>query len=292
MVGAGGIGGLVAALLARQGEQVVVVLRPESVAAHQGSFRVQRPGEVAFTVPVAAVARVEEPVDVLWVTVKAAGLDGVRDWVADPATVGLVVPQLNGIDHVAELRKVFPRVAASTISVESERPEPGQIVQRTPMCRIGIAGLPGETMTDGEPSVDAVADLVAAAGMTVVRSTDEPTLLWSKLCFLGPAALATTAHDAPFGEVRELADYLGCRDEAFAAARAAGARVDEDAIRSAATDMMASMRTSMQKDVDAGRPPELDAIAGPILRGAAAAGMSPRHTEALVASVRGRLRSG
>jgi 2-dehydropantoate 2-reductase len=45
----------------------------------------------------------------------------------------------------------------------------------------------------------------------------------------------------------------------------------------------------MQKDVAAGHPPELDAIAGPILRGAEKHGLQVPATHALVAEIRKRL---
>jgi 2-dehydropantoate 2-reductase len=45
------------------------------------------------------------------------------------------------------------------------------------------------------------------------------------------------------------------------------------------------MRTSMQKDVAAGRKPELDAIAGPILRGAAKHGIQVSVTRSAVDAI-------
>ncbi len=48
------------------------------------------------------------------------------------------------------------------------------------------------------------------------------------------------------------------------------------------------MRSSMQKDVEQGKPPELDAIAGPILRGAERHGIEIPATKKLVAAVQRR----
>ena len=44
----------------------------------------------------------------------------------------------------------------------------------------------------------------------------------------------------------------------------------------------------MQKDVAAGNPPELDAIAGPILRGAKEHGLEVPVTRELVEMIRGK----
>jgi 2-dehydropantoate 2-reductase len=49
------------------------------------------------------------------------------------------------------------------------------------------------------------------------------------------------------------------------------------------------MRSSMQKDVAAGRPPELDAIAGPILRGGKQHDLKTPATQGLVGEILERL---
>jgi 2-dehydropantoate 2-reductase len=52
------------------------------------------------------------------------------------------------------------------------------------------------------------------------------------------------------------------------------------------------MRSSMQKDVEQRSPPELDAIAGPILRGGQKHGIPVPATQRLVALVEERVRGG
>jgi 2-dehydropantoate 2-reductase len=49
------------------------------------------------------------------------------------------------------------------------------------------------------------------------------------------------------------------------------------------------MKSSMQKDIALGRPPELDAIAGPIVRGGARHGIDVPFTKALVKDVAKRV---
>jgi hypothetical protein len=77
-----------------------------------------------FTVHPAAVAALEAPADVLVVAVKAPALDAALARVrAEP---GLVVPLLNGVEHVARLRERFgDRVVAATIRIAAERPRRG-----------------------------------------------------------------------------------------------------------------------------------------------------------------------
>jgi 2-dehydropantoate 2-reductase len=73
ILGAGGVGGLMGACLARSGASVTLVLRPESLAQYPEQLRLESPfGN--FSVPVSRVAEVP-PADVLWVTVKATQLE-------------------------------------------------------------------------------------------------------------------------------------------------------------------------------------------------------------------------
>jgi 2-dehydropantoate 2-reductase len=95
-------------------------------------------------------------------------------------------------------------------------------------------------------------------------------VLWEKLALLAPFALTATAAHGPMGEVRADPTWLDllerARSEVVAVASAEGVEIDEAALRTMHESVPDSMRSSMQKDVSAGREPELDAIAGPILR--------------------------
>jgi 2-dehydropantoate 2-reductase len=278
VLGGGGVGGLVAGALARAGEAVVLVLRPESVARHDGTLRVESVVLGDFDVRIPAAPALDASVDVLWVATKATQLERALA-AAPPDAVGdaLVVPFLNGIDHMALLRRRYPNVVAAAVRVESERPAAGVIRQKSPFLRVEMAGGP-----------EAQAAL-RRAGIDCLARDDEATLLWDKLVFLAPVALATSAFDAPLGRVRDDTLFVGCRAEAVAAARAAGADVDTEAIRALHETAPAEMQSSMQKDVAARREPELDAIAGPIIRRGRDHGFETTATETLATRVRRRL---
>jgi 2-dehydropantoate 2-reductase len=74
----------------------------------------------------------------------------------------------------------------------------------------------------------------------------------------------------------------GCVSEACAVGAAEGAEVSPEPILAALGRMPDGFRSSMQKDVAAGRSPELEAIAGPILRGGTEHGIDVSATHALV----------
>src|SRR5262249_49729825 len=137
----------------------------------------------------------DQETDVLWVTVKATQLERALE-LAPAGRVGeaVVLPLLNGVDHVALLRERYRHVLAGAMRVESERVEPGPVRQKTRVARTDLA--PG-------PRRDELAEEVRATGLDVALAPDEPTLLWEKLSFLGPLALTTTALGAPVGAVQQ-----------------------------------------------------------------------------------------
>lgn len=278
VLGAGGIGGLVAGALARSGADVVLLLRPAARAHYRGSLRVESVVLGDFTAPVRAAQSLPDGVDVLWVATKATQLEEALA-LAPPEIVGeaAVVPLLNGVDHVAVLRRRYRNVVAAAIRVESERSQDGVIVQKSPFLRVDMAG------------ADNVQSVLRESGFDCRSRGDEATLLWEKLVFLAPIALATTAFDAPLGAVRSEPMFVGCRAEAATAAEAAGAEIDVREIQALHDGAPEQMQSSMQKDVAAGRQPELDAIAGPIQRLAAVVGFPAASTDALAARVQARL---
>lgn len=282
ILGPGGIGGLIGASLAHSGERVTMVVRPESLPTYPdrlhlestfGTFdeRVER----ASTTPSA---------DILWVTVKATQLEqGLRS-VPQASIFSGVVPLLNGIDHIQLLRTRFGKnlVIPATIAGESERVAPGRISHPSPFAILSLSSR-GRTLLDG------TLGKLEKIGFSCRFVDDEPTLLWGKLVFLAPIALSTTAAGAPIGEVLSDAErrkqFEACVHEVCAVAFAEGATVDADKTIAGILKLPGSTRSSMQKDVARGNPPELDAIAGPVLRGASRHHIPVPTTQALAAMV-------
>jgi 2-dehydropantoate 2-reductase len=289
VLGPGGVGGLLAGLLARRGDRVTC-LAPPATAAHLAAngLELRSPALGDARVAVEAATRLDHPVDVCFVTVKAAQLGAAVEAVpAGALGDGLVVPFLNGIDHVAWLRGRYPpdQVVAGTIRVESTRVGPGVIEHASPFAVVELAAGKAPRVR-----VEELAARLAETGLDVTVRDDEATTLWSKLAVLAPIALVTTWTAAPFGEAR-----AGHRDELAAvtheiarAARADGVELDPAAILAIIDQFPDGHRSSMQKDATAGRPIELDAIGGTILRAADRAGTGAPVTARLVADLRER----
>jgi 2-dehydropantoate 2-reductase len=285
ILGVGGVGGLIGASLARLGDSVTAVVKPQSFASYPEQFKLESPfGNIL--VPVARSIEVPS-VDVLWVAVKATQLQDSLGAVTHPESVGAIIPLLNGIDHLALLRKKYgnERVIAATIAVESERVAPGHIVHRSPFAILNISSA-------GRPLLSTTLEQFQKIGFECHFIDDEATLMWTKLVFLAPIALATTAFGQPVGGVLSnpewKAQWASCVREACAVAAAEGAKVDANTVFSGMSRAPYGMRSSMQKDVDQGNLPELDAIAGPILRGGSRHAIDIRATKTLVDAVEAR----
>jgi 2-dehydropantoate 2-reductase len=283
VLGPGAVGGLLAALLARAGSSVVV-LAGESTAraiAERGlTVDSRRFGD--FHVSVDSAVRLQSKVDFCLITVKATQLDRALERVpGDALGEAVIVPFLNGIDHVDHLRRTYPSssVAAATIRIEVAKIEVGVIRQLSPFAAIDIAP-PADRRSD----VDQLAEQLRAAGFDLRVRDDEMPMLWDKLALLAPLALLTTHARANVGEVRTQRrdDALALIAEVAAVARAEGAEGDSEAAIRQLDAAPPAMESSMQRDQAAGRPLELDAIGGTVLRRAARAGLSVPVTTRLV----------
>ncbi|MFF0835495.1 MULTISPECIES: ketopantoate reductase family protein [unclassified Streptomyces] len=280
VLGPGGVGGLIGALLARDGHRVICLARETTAAAlSRGGLRVESAQYGDFTAAVEADTQLREAVDAVFVTVKQTSLDEALDRL--PASAlgdSVVIPLLNGLDHVALLRDRYPsaEVVAGTIRVEATRTAPGRIHHTSPFTNLELAA-----------PLDEFADRLRHAGLGVTLRTDETAMLWDKLAFLAPFALLTTRHRADVGTVRgdRRPELLAVLDEITAVARAAGARVTTETVLSFFDRVPDTMKSSMQRDAAAGRPLEVDAIGGAVLRAGAAHQVETPVTARLVADV-------
>ena len=285
IVGAGGVGGLLGGALAHSGESVAMVVRPgtrnkypEKIHVDSTFGKFDESVEWTESVP---------PADVLWLAVKALQLNDSLRLIAEGARLPLIVPLLNGIDHVALLRDRFGEhaVLPGTIAVETERTAPGHIVHRSPFAKLNLSargrGMLAQTM-----------DQLRKIGFTGEFIDNESTLMWGKLVFLGPLALSTTAADKTIGELvsnPELWTNLqACVREACTVGSAEGAKLNFDVVIKAILALPASMKSSMQKDVEQGRLPEVDAIGGGIARAADRHNIPAPVTTRLIETVRRR----
>jgi len=276
VLGPGAVGGALATHLASTGVHVVCVPRRDMVNLLAMSGLAL---EVAGGEPILARPEVRDelvqPVDLLLVTVKAHQLEDALEQV-DPAAVmdAVVLPLLNGLEHVELLRARFgARVAAGSLGhFEAYRAGRVQIIQTTPSGAIAMASedLPAERLEDA-------AGMLTSAGFEVQVEHNERQVLWSKAA---RAAVLSAATSLTHGSVGQLLDDRTWRSriqqalpEACEIASADGATIVPSSQWAIIGALDYDLTTSTARDVAEGRPSELDAITGSVVRAGARLGV-------------------
>jgi 2-dehydropantoate 2-reductase len=253
VLGPGAVGGVLAVGLARAGVRVLCIARPDTAQAIRSEGLSLRRDEKVETQRVEAATTLREAVDVLLITVKAPGLDDALDRVE--AHAHTVLPLLNGLEHMEVIRsRLGGHVVAGTIGLlEAYRETPTRIVQTTP----------GPVITASEP-----VDLTPFE----VRVVPEAVLLWDKVARMAPLAAATSITQRPVGELRADPEWRPrlerAIEEACSVARADGVELRPDSQWRLIDSLAPTVTTSAARDVAAGRPSELDAITGSVVRAA------------------------
>ena len=268
VLGLGGIGGM---LVARTG--ALGIGTEGSVAAiRAGGLTLVHGGETTVSHPEVAT-RLDRPVGVLVVAIKAYALADALDRI-DPGALDdvVVLPLLNGLEHVAILRETLgPRaaVAAGSIGrVEAFSPDPGVVVQRPG----GRALVTAAAEALGRDLLATRLEPLAAPGIELAVLDDERLVLWEKAARLAVLTAAAIASGRPVGELRTHPEWeprvRAALGEACVVAEADGVELDPAAQWEIVEGLPESLVPSAARDAAVGRPTELDAITGSVVRAA------------------------
>jgi 2-dehydropantoate 2-reductase len=285
VLGPGAVGGSLAVRLANAGVPVICVAHAESAGLIAlAGLAVESPSGTLSARP-EVVERLVKPVGLLLVTVKAPGLSDAIERI-EPETVadGIVLPLLNGLEHMDALRARFGgRVAAGSIShFQAYRAGRVQIVEATesPVITLASENLP-------KAEVERTAELLRRARVDVRVGQSEKRVLWQKLARIAALAAATSASGRTVGELRSDREWRPRLEravsEACSVAGADGVSLLPSEQWAIIDDMADETTTSAARDVAAGRRSELDAILGSVLRTAERYGVAcPTLTELAV----------
>ncbi|MBL0885521.1 ketopantoate reductase family protein [Myceligenerans indicum] len=288
VVGPGAIGGLVAAMLQQAGHDVTVIARERTAAQitdHGLDIETDEYG--TWHAPLPATTTVPPGARVI-VAVKAEGVSAAAELLADARPVE-VLSLLNGLDHLDVLRTALPgaRVVGGTIAGEALRTGAGE--PRAPRVRHRGALLRVVVPDDawGLGVVTALRD----TPIDVLTGGTDGEVLWKKLRFLAPLALLTSAWGTSIGEALASDPGLtaGLLGEVAAVATAEGVPTTGEQLREVLAGFPATMRSSLQADIETGRPGELDAIGGAVRRRAVFHGIGTPALDDLVARIGARL---
>jgi len=301
VVGAGTIGSLFAAHLARVAETHVLVRRAQHARALRGGLRVS--GKASFTAQVRATddPAALPPVDLAIVACKATQLESVAASLEGrlPGATVMTVQNGLGAEEVLERHGDWPLISGVTFMSGVRHGDAHVEYELDTATWIG----PWSASFDAVTEVHA---LLTASGLKAEAFPDLRPAQWSKLIFNSAvnsvAALTGLPHVAAFA-AEERADDLGhlvhgLVDEGRAVATAAGVELHEDpwemnvrAVRRGATAAAAGTYAhlpSMLEDVLHHRPTEVDAITGAVVREAERHGVPVPLSAAMWRLVKGR----
>jgi 2-dehydropantoate 2-reductase len=279
IIGAGAIGGWIAARLALAGNSVSVLARGETLEALDDGLTINERGiieraEVSALADAAAIG----PQDVLVIAVKAPALADVAGLVRPmigPET--LIVPMLNGVPwwfvEGEPLLSVDPdgRIAASIPTAQLIGCVVHAACRRIAPNAIEVAH--ADKLILGEPQggtsdrVSELADIFEQAGIRTELSDNVRRAIWYKLwgnMTMNPLSALTGATADKILTSEGLKPFiLACMTEAAAVGEAIGCPIRESGEdRMAVTARLGAFKTSMLQDVEAGRTIELEALVG------------------------------
>jgi 2-dehydropantoate 2-reductase len=261
ILGPGAVGGVLAVALVRAGVRVVCVARPDTAAVIRSGGLFLRRGEKVQTARPEVTTDLEEPVELLFVTVKSPSLADALDRIHGQADT--VLPLLNGIEHMQTIRERLPGttvVGASIGRIEAFLERPGTVVQPTPSVVMTVASdTPAEAL-----------ELVRRSGTEVHVNGHEAEVLWEKLARQAPVAAATAIAQRPIGELRADPEWRPrlqlAITETCSVAAGDGVTLSSAAEWEIIEAMPPLLTSSTARDIAAGRPSELDAITGAAVR--------------------------
>lgn len=204
----------------------------------------------------------------------------------------VLLTAMNGVDIAERCRRLLPgrTVLPGCIYLSAHIESPGVVRQ------VGGAGRfffgPEGGPIDGYRWVE---DLLAGAGIKAVLDDAVRARLWEKYLFVEPLATLTAATGLSIGQaVRDpeaRAKFAGLMREVAALAAARGVALDESLIAhnlELAQRIPPETRTSMQLDIEAGRPAELDVFPEYALRESESSGVDVPLHRGLYATIKSR----
>jgi len=286
--GTGGVGGYFGGRLAQAGEDVTFIARGEHLRAIRANgLRVDGPNGDFVIDPARATDNVNETgeTDLVILGVKAWQVpDAARaiKHVVGPTTT--VLPLQNGVDAVPQLVAELgsANVVGGLCRIVSYVVEPGHIRHAGFAPTIII----GELDNQRTERITKIEEVFKHAGLDTTIAADIQVALWTKFLFIASFSGVGALADAPAGVLRSdpkrRAQMLSAMEEIYSLAHARGVKLPADSVEKvmAAVDGLPDDATSsMQRDIAAGKPSELEAQNGAVVRMARESGVDvPTHT--------------
>lgn len=297
VIGAGGVGGFFGAMLSSAGEDVTFTARgPHLEAMKREGLRVISPRGTMQVPPGRCVGSPAEigPVDTVLFCVKSYDTERTAPALAPllgPATV--IVSLQNGIDNEEKLGRSLPGPAifGGVAYIYSTITRPGEVTVAGGPARIVFGPFHGAPPEHTGRAAE-LRDICAHAGIAAEASDDIIAALWKKFIFITGAGGITALTRLTLGEIlavdesRELlADAMR---ETESIARARGVHIEErylDGVFDTLARFDNNTRSSLYYDLVHGKPLEIEALSGTVVRHGAALGIPTPVNRAVYAAL-------
>lgn len=275
IMGTGGIGGYYGGLLSRTGQDVTFIARGTHLQAIRKKGLIVKSVHGDFTLfPARATDNPSEAgiADVIIFATKTYQTDEAAPLIKPMVGPNTVVVSLqNGIDSADRIGAVvgMEHMLAGTTWCSVALEAPGVIGQYSQFRRIALGELNGRTT----PRLQAVYNAILSSGVTVELSENILKILWTKFVFIAPVMLMGSLTRMTFGDYREVPEARVVLSEAInevaALAKASGVTLDGDVAAKTLAFIDSSepgIKPSMQRDVESGKPSELESMIGVAVR--------------------------
>jgi 2-dehydropantoate 2-reductase len=286
--GTGGVGGFFGGRLERAGEDVTFIARCEHLRAiKENGLKIDSTAGDFLIFPASATDDVSEVDETDLVIL------GVKAWQVPEAARAIkpivgpnttVLPLQNGVEAVQQLvDELGPdNVIGGLCRIVSFVVGPGHIRHAgfTPSIIIG------EIDNQRTERITKIEEVFKRAGLEITVAQDIQVALWTKFLFIASFSGVGAMANAPAGVIRSdpkwRSQMLTAMEEIYALAHARGVNLPPDSIATVMRNVNAlpeDATSSMQRDIAAGKPSELDAQNGAVVRMARETGIEvPTHT--------------
>jgi 2-dehydropantoate 2-reductase len=278
ILGAGGIGGYYAGMLARAGHHVSILARGENLDALRQQLEVRVTGE-KFTVQVQPSDDVGDfkKIDCAIVAVKTYSLINIAPAAKFLAErEALILPLLNGVENsqrLVEWGVPQEKVLGGLTAISAVRVASGVFERRSSFQKITFGQMPGITERGIADRLELIANAFRGSGIDSDVTTDITTELWRKFAFIASTAATCGLARCAIGPLRSrplgLLLIERALREVVAVANSQGVTFRDREVErmiSFINNLPEGMKPSFLLDLESGGPTELDDLSGAVSR--------------------------
>lgn len=300
VVGIGGVGGYLAGVLAKAyPDQLTMAARGARLeAVRENGLKVHSDLSGEFCIKPAHVVTTQEleEQDYIFLCVKNYSLEEACAQIAHAVSDHtVIIPVMNGIDPAQRVRDQLGRgiVADAVIYIVAFTNDNYEVIHQGMFARLRI-GIQHANERERQ-ALEEVSELLTGAGVEHLIAEDIELEVWRKYMLNCAYNVATAAYDNTIGELRadpvRSQEFLDLVSEAYEVAKAKGVAVLPehkkeffDRFRMYRKDAT----SSLQRDLDAGRPAEIEVFSGYLVREAHRLGIAVPVSEKMYAMLQER----